>query len=290
MNEFEREERYIVIKRKHLSGRQEAALRSRLYGEHIPLIECVVVEHDWPEYEPVWQMIEARMTGTAPQPSGQDVVEPKFVRNYCCCGECGVDGAYDSPASARGELRDEYRAMLERCLPFLKTMGDIARYITADVETLLASKPAVVGGEAVISTDELAAFHRFCETCEDFESGGYDVPKEDMQRLARIGVVRWCGGSRYETTDFGDVIRARKIAPPIVEAEAVRDAERYRWLRDKGAYRNIAGLASMNSGRGPYIYMELPSCNSFSNFVLTGIYADAHIDAAIAAASSETAQ
>lgn len=27
-------------------------------------VECVVVEHDWPEYEIVWHMIQARMQGT----------------------------------------------------------------------------------------------------------------------------------------------------------------------------------------------------------------------------------
>lgn len=27
-------------------------------------IECVVVEHDWPEYEPVWNMIQERVDGS----------------------------------------------------------------------------------------------------------------------------------------------------------------------------------------------------------------------------------
>ena len=73
-NEFKREERYIVFKmsdvvehlitteRLHLErlyeiqrvGRREAGK-----GE----LECVVVEKDWPEYEPTWQAIEARVTG-----------------------------------------------------------------------------------------------------------------------------------------------------------------------------------------------------------------------------------
>lgn len=63
-----------------------------------------------------------------------------------------------------------------------------------------------------ITADELAAFNRFCDTCEDCDAGGYDVPKSKMQRLARIGLVRWCGGSRYETTEFGDSIRSAKIS------------------------------------------------------------------------------
>jgi hypothetical protein len=46
MNEFKREERYIVTKIK--SGKK---------------VECVVVESDWPEYEIVWKMIQDRMEG-----------------------------------------------------------------------------------------------------------------------------------------------------------------------------------------------------------------------------------
>ena len=60
---FVREERYIVIKRKHLSEAQEHDLREGMCLRSIGTVECVVVERDWPEFEPVWQMIEARMTG-----------------------------------------------------------------------------------------------------------------------------------------------------------------------------------------------------------------------------------
>lgn len=62
---FQREERFIVIKRRHLSERQEDEVRRLLVEEDIETVECVVVEIDWPEYEAVWQMIEARCTGQA---------------------------------------------------------------------------------------------------------------------------------------------------------------------------------------------------------------------------------
>lgn len=42
---------------------------------------------------------------------------------------------------------------------------------------------------------------RFHETCED--SQPYDVSKEGMKSLARIGLVRALGFSRYELTDVG---------------------------------------------------------------------------------------
>jgi hypothetical protein len=71
---FQREERYIVVKLSRLSHREEmeGRLRSmieRYAGKHT-LVDCVVVESDWPEYEPVWAMIEARCTGRTAQAGG----------------------------------------------------------------------------------------------------------------------------------------------------------------------------------------------------------------------------
>ncbi|MGF7151284.1 hypothetical protein FHS96_004947 [Sphingomonas zeicaulis] len=60
---FVREERYIVIKRKHLDDSQETAVRALLTEQGIGIVECAVVESDWPEYEPVWKMIEDRVAG-----------------------------------------------------------------------------------------------------------------------------------------------------------------------------------------------------------------------------------
>lgn len=58
-----------------------------------------------------------------------------------------------------------------------------------------------VDARAMLNADELAALHRFDECAQDGE--GYDVPKEMMQRLAEIGVVRRKSGAYYEATDFG---------------------------------------------------------------------------------------
>lgn len=63
---FEREhDRYFVIKRKDLDIDQLRDLTAFIDHGDIPTRQCVVVEEDWPEYEPVWAMIEARMTGRA---------------------------------------------------------------------------------------------------------------------------------------------------------------------------------------------------------------------------------
>jgi len=73
MTEFTRENRYLVLKRKdifaYLSEDERktlSALVGKIYDgrddDMNPVLEYVVVEKDWPEYEPTWQAIEARMT------------------------------------------------------------------------------------------------------------------------------------------------------------------------------------------------------------------------------------
>ena len=80
---FKREERYLVFKlsdveehftpgeRQQLARLAEVQRVGRSEGGK-PLLECVVVESDWPEYEPTWQAIEARVTGAQPAPSVRD--------------------------------------------------------------------------------------------------------------------------------------------------------------------------------------------------------------------------
>ena len=82
-DEFQREERYVVFKLSdiadyfypseisqlfRLSRTQQA---QRAVNGKLPL-ECVVVESDWPEYEPTWKAIEARVMGAQPAPSVPD--------------------------------------------------------------------------------------------------------------------------------------------------------------------------------------------------------------------------
>lgn len=64
MSDFEREERYIVIKRKYLDDASESALRGVISGLDLRTEECVVVESDWPNYEHVWTTIEQVADGT----------------------------------------------------------------------------------------------------------------------------------------------------------------------------------------------------------------------------------
>jgi hypothetical protein len=77
-----------------------------------------------------------------------------------------------------------------------------------------------------IAPDEIAAFNRFCECCEDSGADGHDVPKDQMKRLAEIGLVRPSGFGRHETTAFGDAIRDGKFAPASPANTAAATGER----------------------------------------------------------------
>ena len=79
-DKFQREERYIVFnlsdveehftpnEKQHLERLVEVQRACREEACKSPL-DCVVVESDWPEYEPTWKAIEARVTGAQPAPS-----------------------------------------------------------------------------------------------------------------------------------------------------------------------------------------------------------------------------
>ena len=82
MAEFEREIRYIVFKVKDFEKVATSTERAiveilatridehRFHQNRKP-VNCVVVEDDWPEYEAVWKMIEARVSGATPPPGDQ---------------------------------------------------------------------------------------------------------------------------------------------------------------------------------------------------------------------------
>lgn len=62
MSEFKREERYLVFKLRDMSPSMTQFLREWAAARQMPARQYVVVESDWPEYELVWAMIEARAT------------------------------------------------------------------------------------------------------------------------------------------------------------------------------------------------------------------------------------
>jgi len=88
-----------------------------------------------------------------------------------------------------------------------KELGlDIAVAVNQRISKYIAgNKPALM----LLNEEELAALYRFQETCEDSDSGGYDVDKDMMKRLAAIGVIESKGFGRYQFTEFGDFVVKR---------------------------------------------------------------------------------
>ncbi|MCG7598371.1 hypothetical protein MHM84_01065 [Halomonas sp. McH1-25] len=66
MSEFQREERYIVVKISDIPPGETPWLRRKLQAAQIPTRECVVVEADWPIYEKTWDAVQ-RMAERKPQ-------------------------------------------------------------------------------------------------------------------------------------------------------------------------------------------------------------------------------
>ncbi|MEG7663802.1 hypothetical protein [Hafnia paralvei] len=56
-----------------------------------------------------------------------------------------------------------------------------------------------------VTDADIAALHRFAECCDDPESGGHDLEKEQLQRLEKIGALQRSGRISY-ITDFGDYL------------------------------------------------------------------------------------
>lgn len=61
MPEFQLEERYIVIKKKHLNKAELIAINAILDAFGTPTLDCIVVEQEWPEYKPTLNAIKTRV-------------------------------------------------------------------------------------------------------------------------------------------------------------------------------------------------------------------------------------
>lgn len=56
-----------------------------------------------------------------------------------------------------------------------------------------------------VTDADIAALHRFAESCDDPESGGHDLEKEQVRRLESIGALQRSVRISY-ITGFGDVL------------------------------------------------------------------------------------
>lgn len=165
---FERENRYIVIKRSDLK-KVPVAYRSSMITPmfnllpHLPNRECLVIESDWPEYEPVWQMIERRVTGNdipAAETMGYSVVGNRYMialtqqeildhsQSYAgCMFELVARSALDAQRlradTAEAELkklREDHAALIEDRARFPDRPDFVGDMISAHIGNLKAGK------------------------------------------------------------------------------------------------------------------------------------------------------
>ena len=156
--EFQRENRYVVFKRSDMRKYLSQSERRQVEGLalHICLsreddgkqpLNCLVIEKDWPEYEPTWKSIEARVTGTQPAQMavayldlgtggymdiGTDLTDealatlPKGRHMLGIVGTYGVDGyvpAQPAPSVPEGFNREDLEAVVDGLDGYEKTVN-----------------------------------------------------------------------------------------------------------------------------------------------------------------------
>lgn len=96
---FQREDRYIVIKRSDLK-KVPVNYRSHLVEPmlsllaHLPRRECLVIESDWPEFEPAWAAIEARVTGKTAEQHQAEAINLAAVATLVDDGDGGLEASW----------------------------------------------------------------------------------------------------------------------------------------------------------------------------------------------------
>ncbi|EKN6241271.1 hypothetical protein DVP62_17430 [Yersinia enterocolitica] len=92
---------------------------------------------------------------------------------------------------------------LEAIEQMRKTVAhNVERAQTAEAALSAANEP----WRSFVTNDDISALNRFAECCDDPESGGHDLDKDQVERLVSIGALRKTKRNYHETTDFGDFV------------------------------------------------------------------------------------
>ena len=124
-SEFMRKERYIVFKisdvERYLTDKDRANIAMMKMEidagrdcANKPPFKGLIVEADWPEYEPTWRAIEARVTGAQAQPApsvpkGWKLVPieptPEMLASAWGIDACDIAGTYAAMLAAAPEVK-----------------------------------------------------------------------------------------------------------------------------------------------------------------------------------------
>ncbi|HBX8763343.1 TPA: hypothetical protein MII64_04210 [Klebsiella pneumoniae] len=116
--------------------------------------------------------------------------------------------ALEKAQQRNGELETYSKTAIE----FREAARDENRHLKLELEIAekriaeLESRTVTIEPFRAFVTDaDLAALHRFAECCDDPESGGHDLEKEQVRRLESIGALQRSGRISY-ITGFGDFL------------------------------------------------------------------------------------
>lgn len=197
---FERENRYIVIKRSDLNLLSpidrdlamtdlESAL-SLMSVWDCPAREYLVIEGDWPEFEPAWTAIEARMTG---KPAEQHHGEPVGYQQRTMTDRPGSQ--WTPWRECCGATRDRYshevghfnqHGIMREIRPVFAFQAD-----PGEVERLraqLAGLETLHGGELGLPKEGWPEYHkRKMESLRNLNAGYYE--RKLAERDAQIDIL-----------------------------------------------------------------------------------------------------
>ncbi|EPR1415829.1 MULTISPECIES: ead/Ea22-like family protein [Citrobacter] len=100
------------------------------------------------------------------------------------------------------EAKEEQRANWFHMAQKLGEDLDAAEKCIAELESRTVTLEPF---RSFVTDADITALHRFAECCDDPESGGHDLQKEQVQRLEAIGALQRSGRISY-ITGFGDVL------------------------------------------------------------------------------------
>lgn len=107
----------------------------------------------------------------------------------------------DKTQSANAAQDDHINQQQDSIDRLEKKNAELGKYVAELESRTVTIEPF----RSFVTDADLAALHRFAECCDDPESGGHDLEKEQVQRLEAIGALRRYGCVHW-ITGFGDFL------------------------------------------------------------------------------------
>ncbi|WP_310643437.1 hypothetical protein [Limnohabitans sp.] len=248
---FRREERYYVLKisdmRKYLSAEKQEAVHDMAgkinAGRAVDgkaFLQAVVVEHDWPEYERVWQMLETRMTTTRAQPFNPNDDRrfwpipvsrvkgnngaPKPLLWRCSCGTkfwVRVNESHCPRCGKRTELTDDQLlAAFNSADTVIDGLHEVAKLVIQPNDASDLAK-RVTGLEQMLRQVD-AAYHQEREMRQQLEQSSLDI---EMALLVNTQT------NAEQDKDTDRLINQRDHAHEIIDrlCDVVLGTDRHEW-------------------------------------------------------------